>query len=62
MYLCQKLGVHRLAEIMRPFDLPNIGSVSSITTLSLTWYYNMVLLVGEAKAPEDSRADLQTAD
>jgi len=32
MYLCQQLGGSRLTEIMRPFGLSNIGSVSFITT------------------------------
>ena len=32
MYMCQQLGGSRLAEIMRPFGLSNIGSVSFITT------------------------------
>ncbi len=30
--LCQQLGGHRLAEIMRPFGYSNVGSVSCITT------------------------------
>jgi hypothetical protein len=30
--MCQQLGGSRLAEIMRPFELSNIGSVSFITT------------------------------
>jgi chromosomal replication initiation ATPase DnaA len=32
MYICQQLGGFRLAEIMGPFGLLNIGSVSFITT------------------------------
>jgi len=32
MYLCQQLGGYPLADIMRPFGLSNIGSVSFITT------------------------------
>ena len=32
MYLCQQLGGHCLADIMRPFGLSNIGSVSFITS------------------------------
>ena len=32
MYLCQQLGGYPLAEIMKPFGLSNIGSVSFITT------------------------------
>ncbi len=33
MYMCQQLGGYNLAEIMRPFGLSNIGSVSFITTV-----------------------------
>ena len=32
MYMCPQLGGYRLADIMRPFGLSNIGSVSFITT------------------------------
>jgi hypothetical protein len=30
--MCQQLGGYRLPEIMRPFGLSNIGSMSFITT------------------------------
>ena len=32
LYRCQQLGGYRLADIMSPFGLSNIGSVSFITT------------------------------
>lgn len=32
MLMCQQLGGYRLAEIMGPFGLSNIGSVNFITT------------------------------